>query len=72
LFVGRILSFDAAAAETYAVLRAHARAQGHAIAPADGYIAATAISHGLMVATRDTAPFKAAGLNVINPWHIQG
>ncbi len=72
LFVGRILSFDAAAAEAYAVLRAHARAQGHAIAPADGYIAATAISHGLMVATRDTAPFKAAGLNVINPWHIQG
>lgn len=72
LFVGRILSFDAAAAEAYAVLRAHARAQGHAIAPADGYIAATAISHGLMVATRDTTPFKAAGLNVINPWHIQG
>lgn len=72
LFVGRILSFDAATAEAYAVLRAHARAQGHAIAPADGYIAATAISHGLMVATRDTAPFKAAGLNVINPWHIQG
>lgn len=72
LFVGRILSFDAAAAEAYAVLRAHARAQGHAIAPADGYIAATAISQGLMVATRDTAPFKAAGLNVINPWHIQG
>jgi len=72
LFEGRILSFDAAAAEAYAVLRAHARAQGDAIAPADGYIAATAISHGLMVATRDTAPFKAAGLNVINPWHIQG
>jgi len=72
LFVGRILSFDAATAEAYAVLRAHARAHGDAIAPADGYIAATAISHGLMVATRDTAPFKAAGLKVINPWHIQG
>ena len=43
LFVGRILSFDAATAEAYAVLRAHARAQGHAIAPADGYMAATAI-----------------------------
>ena len=68
LFAGRILPFDAAASEAYAVLRARARAQGKAIAPADGYIAATAISHGLMVATRDTGPFEAAGLKVINPW----
>jgi predicted nucleic acid-binding protein len=68
LFAGRILPFDAAASEANAVLRARARAQGKAIAPADGYIAATAISHGLMVATRDTGPFEAAGLRVINPW----
>jgi len=71
LFAGRILPFDAAASEAYAVLRARARAQGKAIAPADGYIAATAISHGLMVATRDTGPFEAAGLRVINPWIAQ-
>ena len=68
LFLGRILPFDAAAAEAYAVLRARARAQGRTIAPADGYIAATAASHGLIVATRDTEPFQAAGLTVINPW----
>jgi predicted nucleic acid-binding protein len=61
--------FDAAASEAYAVLRA--RAQGKAIAPADGYIAATATSHGLIVATRDTGPFEAAGLTVINPWNTQ-
>lgn len=71
LFVGRILPFDAAASEAYAVLRARARAQGKAIATADGYIAATAASHGLMVATRDTGPFEAAGLTVINPWNKQ-
>jgi toxin FitB len=71
LFVGRILPFDAAASEAYAVLRSRARAQGKAIAPADGYIAATATSHGLMVATRDTSPFEAAGLTVINPWNTQ-
>ena len=68
LFAGRILSFDMAASQAYAVLRARARSQGKAIAPADGYIAATATSHGLMVATRDTGPFEAAGLRVINPW----
>lgn len=70
LFAGRILPFDSAASEAYAQLRAHARAQGQAISPADGYIAATAKVHGLMVATRDTGPFEASGLSVINPWHV--
>ena len=69
LFVGRILPFDMAASEAYAALRARARTQGKAISPADGYIAATAASHGLIVATRDTGPFEAAGLTVINPWN---
>jgi predicted nucleic acid-binding protein len=69
LFAGRILPFDSAASEAYAVLRARARVQGKAIAPADGYIAATAKSHGLIVATRDTSPFEAVGLTVINPWN---
>lgn len=71
LFAGRILPFDAAASEAYAALRSRARTQRKAIAPADGYIAATATSHGLIVATRDTGPFEAAGLSVINPWNMQ-
>ncbi len=69
LFAGRILAFDMAASAAYAELRAQARIQGNAVAAADGYIAATAIANGLMVATRDTAPFEAAGLAVINPWN---
>ena len=68
LFAGRILSFDDTASQFYAALRARARATGQAIAPADGYIAAIAAAHGLTVATRDTSPFEAAGLAVINPW----
>lgn len=71
LFAGRILPFDTPASVAYAQLRARARSQGKAIAPADGYIAATAAAHGLMVATRDTGPFEAAGLTVINPWNTQ-
>lgn len=68
LFAGRILAFDAPAAQAYATLRARARFAGQAIAPADGYIAAIAATHGFAVATRDTSPFDAAGLVVINPW----
>ena len=71
LFADRILSFDAAASEAYAALRARARAEGKAIAPAFYYIAATAATHGLTVATRDTGPFEAAGLTVINPWQLR-
>ncbi len=67
-FTGRILSFDLDASQAYAQLMARARQTGKAIGKADGYIAATAAAHGLMVATRDTSPFEAAGLNVINPW----
>lgn len=68
LFEGRILSFDAAAASAYAALRAKARTEGRAIATVDGYIAAIATAQNLTIATRDTAPFEAAGLPVINPW----
>ncbi|MBN3787179.1 type II toxin-antitoxin system VapC family toxin [Burkholderia sp. Ac-20353] len=68
VFRGRILPFDEAATKAYANLRARARAAGSAIAPADGYIAATADANGLIVATRDIAPFEAAGLRVIDPW----
>lgn len=31
-------------------------------------IAATAAANGLAVASRDTAPFVAAGVNVVDPW----
>ncbi|RQR26750.1 MULTISPECIES: type II toxin-antitoxin system VapC family toxin [unclassified Burkholderia] len=68
LFRGRILPFDDAATKAYAGLRAKARATGNAMASADGFIAATAAANGLIVATRDVAPFEAAGLRVIDPW----
>lgn len=68
LFAGRVLSFDLAASQAYADLMTKARAVGLAIGVADGYIAATAATHEMMVATRDTVPFKAAGVSVINPW----
>lgn len=72
LFAGRILSFDEPASRAYATLRARARAAGQAIAPADAYIAAIAATHGFTVATRDTSPFEAADVTVINPWTWQG
>jgi toxin FitB len=68
LFESRILSFDLEAAEICAELRVRARAAGQAIGTADSYIAGIATAKGLTVATRDTQPFEATGVAVINPW----
>ena len=70
VFASRILSFDDPASQSYA-LRSKARAAGLAISPADGFIAAIAVDRGFAVATRDTSPFDAAGIRVINPWNWQ-
>ena len=71
LFLPRVLPFDLSITQAYAALMASARAAGRAIAVADGYIAATASANGLTVATRDTAPFDAAGVQVIDPWSFR-
>lgn len=68
LFSGRVLPFDLDAARAYAQLAASARAQGRGFPTPDGYIAAIAGSRGFVVASRDTTPFEAAGVEVINPW----
>ena len=67
-FTGRVLPFDLDASQAYASLMARARHEGKAIGMADGYIAATASSRALMVATRDVTPYLAARVKVINPW----
>ncbi len=68
LFAGRVLPFDLACTSAYATLLAKARKAGRALAMADACIAAIAQTHGLAIATRDTAPFTLAGVSVINPW----
>lgn len=68
LFRGRVLPFDIDAARCYADLAVTARASGRGFPTPDGYIAAIAASRGFMVASRDTAPYEAVSLRVINPW----
>ena len=68
LFASRILSFDLEAARAYASLMSGARARGLSISVVDGQIAAIAKANGFSVATRDESPFRAASLNVVNPW----
>lgn len=69
LFGDRILPFETKAAQSYATLATQARAVGKGLPTPDGYIAAIAAATGFSVATRDTAPFDAVGVAVINPWN---
>ncbi|MEA9482003.1 PIN domain-containing protein [Xanthomonas campestris pv. raphani] len=68
LFKGRLLSFDLHASHAFASLASNARNTALTLGHADAYFAATAASQDVAVATRDTAPFAAMGLDVINPW----
>ncbi len=68
LFRSRVLSFDIDAARRYADLAVEAKTSGQGFPTPDGYIAAIAASREFSVASRDTAPFEAARVPVINPW----
>ena len=68
MFANRVLSFDMACTKAYAELLAKSRAAGLAIEAADAFIAAVALANSFAVASRDTGPFEAAGVTVINPW----
>ncbi len=70
-FFGRILSFDATAAYYFGSLVAAAEKNGQAVGFADGAIAAISRANNLCpVATRDEAPFRAMGVDIINPWKL--
>jgi len=64
---GRVLPFGLAASRAYGDLMAAARATGRSLSVSGGYIAAIAVANAMLVATRDIAPFRDAGLETINP-----
>ncbi len=68
-FSNRILPFDSDAAIEYGRLQAGCSARGAPGGVADVQIAAIAVSHGAVVATRDVQGFDHPGLRVVDPWH---
>jgi toxin FitB len=62
------LPIDAATGICWARLLARLRASGRAMPFKDSLIAATALAHGLTVATRNTCDFQQVGLRVIDPF----
>lgn len=67
-FAGRVLPFDLPAARNWGIITERLRRGGLNGMQQDVMIAAIALATGNSVATRDTRPFVAAGLDVVNPW----
>ena len=62
-FSDRILAIDATVAQRCATLHVPSPRSDR-----DALIAATALVHGLTVATRNVADFERMGVGVLNPW----
>jgi predicted nucleic acid-binding protein len=62
------LPWDAVVSRRWARLVVDLRRRGQALPLLDGMIAATALAHGLTVATRNTRDFEKAGVKVIDPF----
>ena len=62
-FSGHILAIDPAVAQRCATLHVP-----NPRSDRDALIAATALVHGLTVATRNVADFERTGVCVLNPW----
>lgn len=67
-FQGRILPVSESIAERWGVLSGQCRLKGRPLKVADGFIAATALEHGLTLVTRNVKDFADLGVTVFNPW----
>ena len=65
-FADRVLPVDAAAARRWGELSA-----GRSVPVIDTLIAATAISHGLTLVTRNTRDVQSAGVPLFDPWRTR-
>ena len=67
-FEGRILRIDAAVAHECGRILSQTETLGRKMEVMDGFIAATAVVHDLVVVTRNVSHFEQAAQSVVNPW----
>lgn len=67
-FGERLLGIDPPASLIWGRLMAETRLAGIGLSVMDGWIAALAISHDLVVVTRNSKDFERLPLQLLNPW----
>ncbi|MGL4178046.1 MAG: type II toxin-antitoxin system VapC family toxin [Dermatophilaceae bacterium] len=63
-----VLPFEDRAARRYGPIVADREREGRPITTADAQIAAICLSHGAVLATRNTAEFDGVGVGLHDPW----
>ncbi len=64
----RVLDVTTAVAVEWGRLRARAERQGSRLPAMRAWIGATAVVHGLALATHDTSDLATTGVPILNPW----
>ena len=67
-FSGRILTLDVEVMLTWGMLTGQLERIGRPLSALDSLIAALALHHNYILATRNERDFKDTGVNLINPW----
>jgi predicted nucleic acid-binding protein len=67
-FKGRVLAFDAVAADVWGALDAKTSLRGRTLPTTDAMLAATALSRNLTIVTRNEDDFAGTDVTLHNPW----
>ena len=67
-FGDNLLPVTKAISNHWGVLAARSQQQGKPLGSIDGLLAATALEHGLTVATHNTRHFQDLGVRIFDPW----
>ena len=67
-FGGRLLPIDMRTAARWGAVAGESEKRGRPLPVIDCLIAATALVHGLAVATRNVGDFERCGATCVNPW----
>jgi len=68
VYTDRLLNITSEVVHIWGELTAQAKLKGISIPTSDGLIAATALTHGLHVMTRNVVDFQSTGVLLLNPW----
>lgn len=67
-FEHRVIPVDERVAMAWGDLMGEAKRSGRGLSSMDGLIAATAMAHDLILATRNIRDFEGFGIDLIDPW----
>ncbi len=70
-FSGRILDVTMDVARKWGEIQGKAERQGKIMPAMDSLIAATGLTHGLVVVTRNFSDMKTSGVSLFNPWEFR-